>query len=118
MNISKPLKFLTGANILAGLFFGYLFFITINWGIDDDADPTKIAWGHLAFHHFTDSIGYAIRLALFGLVLNWLSCITFTRQTVKTTKWAFGLTLLFVFVILCGAAIGSVHFYIYKPRGI
>jgi hypothetical protein len=117
MSINRPPKLIIIGNILVGLYFGFIFFMTATWGIDDDAELAKVAWGHIAVHRFQESAVYAAQVTLACLGLTWLSCFVLTRNFVKTTKWAVGLAAIALFIILSGAAIGCVHFYIKKLVG-
>ncbi len=116
--MNKSLKLLILTNVIIGLYAGFAFYIGSLWGIDDDADASKVAWGHLAVRRFTEDIQYAFWIALICLVLSWIIAYVSTRDFKQSAQWALYLGLLTLSLIAIGSAVGNIQFYIERPIGI
>jgi len=118
MLIARPLKLILAINFVLAALYGWAIFAAINWGVDDDADLARIAWGHLALRHFLAAVPYALGFALFGFGLNWILCFAPRGSALKAALQAAWLAVALLALCLCGAAIACVRFYLARPVGI
>ncbi len=109
---------LTVINTLVGLYFGFIFYNAALWGISDDVDFSKVAWGHIALRQFIESLNYALWVALFCFALSWGVGYAFTRNGRQSIKWAAVLAVLTLSIIAISSVIGNIQFYIERPVGM